>query len=443
MKMKIIKKISVIGIWLFLALMNKQAVGQVWSLNQCLDTAQLNNKQLAISRTSITISEQKQDEVKASLIPKVAMNGEYKYYTNLPYQLMPSSIFGGPVGQFKEAQFGVPTNINANLQFSMPIFNPVLYNTISTAKIATVFSKLQYQKNEDQLFYDITNLYYNAQILKQQEKFLDANLINSNILLKNIQLLHEQLLAKNSDVSRVQLQVSQLTTAKINIISKYEQVLTMLKFSMGISLQRLIEVDPVILFQSTNNISYSNSVDIKIARTQFELLNNELTTLKYSKLPTLALYGTYGTTGFGYNVKPNDFLKFFPIGLVGVQLSYPIFNGTITNRKISQKKLDIKNSQLQISLAESQNEMQSQNAVIQKSVTLGLVESNNKQIEQAQKIYNQSVIQLKEGVANLTELLLADNALREAQNNYLTSIIDYMKADLELKKIKGNISTKK
>ena len=98
---------------------------------------------------------------------------------------------------------------------------------------------------------------------------------------------------------------------------------------------------------------------------------------------------------------------------------------------------------MQISLAESQNEMQSQNAVIQKSVTLRLVESNNKQIEQAQKIYNQSVIQLKEGVANLTELLLADNALREAQNNYLTSIIDYMKADLELKKIKGNISTKK
>jgi OMF family outer membrane factor len=53
------------------------------------------------------------------------------------------------------------------------------------------------------------------------------------------------------------------------------------------------------------------------------------------------------------------------------------------------------------------------------------------------------VFQLKEGVEILTELLLADNALREAQNNYLTSIIDYMKADLELKKIKGNISTKK
>ena len=166
---------------------------------------------------------------------------------------------------------------------------------------------------EDQLFYDITNLYYNAQILKQQVKFLDANLINSNILLKNIQLLHEQLLAKNSDVSKVQLQVSQLAIAKINIVNKYEQVLNMLKFSIGISLDRFIEIDTAILFQSINDISYSNSADIKLAKKQFELLNNELTTLKYSKLPTLALYGTYGTTGFGYNVKPNDFLKFFPI----------------------------------------------------------------------------------------------------------------------------------
>ncbi len=77
--MKIIKTFSVIGVWLFLTMLHNQAIGQVWSLNKCLDTAQLNNKQLAMSRTSIIISEQKQEEVKASLIPKVAMNGDYKY----------------------------------------------------------------------------------------------------------------------------------------------------------------------------------------------------------------------------------------------------------------------------------------------------------------------------------------------------------------------------
>jgi outer membrane protein TolC len=436
------KKIGLfIGLFICIAMLPILVLGQTWSLQKCLDTALLNNKLLAISRTSIIISEQKQQEIKGNLVPKLSINGDYKYYTNLPYQLMPASIFGGPVGQYKEAQFGVPTNINANLQLSMPIYNASIYNAIASSKILTEFVKLQYQKNEDQLFYEITILYYNAQVLKQQRSFLDTNLIIANRLLANIKLLNDQLLAKASDISKVQLQVSQLTTAQKNVGSKYEQMLNTLKFSMGILIADELEVDPVIEFQDASNYSQNNIVEIRLAKTQFKLLNSELTTLKYSKLPSLALFGTYGTTGFGYAVKPNDFLKFFPIGVAGIQLSFPLFNGTITNRKVSQKRLEIQNNQLQISLLESQNEMQYRNAVLQKSVTRGLVESNNEQIVQAQKIYNQSLIQLKQGVANLTEVLLAENALREAQNYYINSIIDYMKADVELKKITGNIST--
>jgi len=39
--------------------------------------------------------------------------------------------------------------------------------------------------------------------------------------------------------------------------------------------------------------------------------------------------------------------------------------------------------------------------------------------------------------------LLADNALREAQQTYINAVIEYLKADLELKKLTGNISTTK
>jgi OMF family outer membrane factor len=53
------------------------------------------------------------------------------------------------------------------------------------------------------------------------------------------------------------------------------------------------------------------------------------------------------------------------------------------------------------------------------------------------------MVQLEQGIANLADVLLAENALRESQKSYLNSVIDYMKADLELKKITGNISTKK
>jgi OMF family outer membrane factor len=140
------------------------AQAQVWTIQQCIDTAQVHNKNLQMSRNNIAIGEQKEKEAIANLIPKVTVNADYKYFTNLPYQLMPLSTFNptAPEGQFKEAQFGVPHNINANLQLSMPLYNPQVYGAIQTTEIASELTKLQYQKNEEQIYFEISNLYYNV-----------------------------------------------------------------------------------------------------------------------------------------------------------------------------------------------------------------------------------------------------------------------------------------
>jgi outer membrane protein TolC len=419
------------------------ANAQVWSLQQCIDTAQVHNKNLQMSRNNISISAQKQKEAKANLIPKVTVNADYKYFTNLPYQLMPLSIFGGPDGQFKEAQFGVPHNINANLQLSMPLYNPQVYGAIQSTKIASELTTLQYQKTEEQVFFEISNLYYNAQIIHHQLVFIDSNLSNAMRLLKNMKLLNEQLLAKGTDVSKAQLQLTQLETQKESISSKYEQVLNALKFAMGITLERNIQIHSTIQYQNTNEYTSSSTTDIRLAKTQYRLLLSELSSLKYSRLPSLSLFGTYGTTSFGYDKQPNEFLKFYPIGFAGIQFSYPLFNGTITLRKIKQKKLELQNSDLQLSLLTEQNTMQIQNAKLQRSVAQKSVETTSEQIKLAQTIYEQTGIQQKQGTASLSDVLLADNALREAQQNYLIAVIDYLKADLELKKLTGNISATK
>ena len=62
---------------------------EVWTLKQCIDTAQVHNKNLQINRNNINISEQKQKEAIANLIPKVTANADYKYFMELPTQLMP------------------------------------------------------------------------------------------------------------------------------------------------------------------------------------------------------------------------------------------------------------------------------------------------------------------------------------------------------------------
>ena len=416
---------------------------EVWTLKQCIDTAQVHNKNLQINRNNISISEQKKMEAKANLIPKITVNADYKYFMELPTQLMPMNALNpqAPEGQFRDLQFGVPHNINANVQLAMPLYNPQIYGAIENTKIANELTQLQYQKTEEQVLFDITTLYYNAQILKHQLDFMDSNLINSNRLLQNMELLKSQLLATGSDVNKVKLQTEQLTTQRENVYSKYLQVLNALKMNMGISLEENITVVTDIFQPTLTDNSSRNSLDLQLINTQNKLLNNELKILNRSRyLPSLNLIASYGTTGFGYDKTPNDFLKFYPIGFAGLQLSYPLFNGTVTLRKINQKKLEINNNELQAQLISDKNEMEIENAIRQRAIAENTIMNTENQIDLAKTIYDQTILQQKQGTASLTDVLLADNALREAQQNYLNAIIDFLKADLEFKKLTGTIA---
>ncbi|MBN9299101.1 MAG: TolC family protein [Filimonas sp.] len=415
---------------------------EVWTLKQCTDTAQVYNKTLQINRNHISISEQREKEAKANLIPKVTANADYKYFMELPTQLMPMNALNpqAPEGQFRDLQFGVPHNINANVQLAMPLYNPHVYGVIENTKIANKLTLLQFQKSEEQVLYDITMLYYNAQILKHQLDFLESNMLNTQKLLKNMELLKKQLLAKGTDVSKVKLQTEQLNTQRENVHNKYISILNALKLNIGIPLERNITVVSEIEQRALTKNNVENILDLKIIQTQNKLLNSELSTLNKSRfLPSLNLIASYGTTGFGYDKTPNDFLKFYPIGFAGLQLTYPLFNGTVTQRKINQKKLEISNNELQAQLIGDKNKMETENALRQRTIAQQTVINTENQITLAQSIYEQTILQQKQGTATLTDVLLADNTLREAQQNYLSAVIDYLKADLELKKLAGTI----
>lgn len=433
------RKSKILSLLLLLIGISQISSAQIWTLKQCIDSAQVHNKNLQIQRNNIEIGNQKQQEAKGNLLPKLNANTDYKYFTNLPYQFMPLSLFGGPEGKYKEAQFGVPHNINANLQLTLPLYNPQIKAAIQSTEIATELTKLQLKKSEEQIYFEISNLYYNAQILNRQILFVDSNLVNANRLLRTMHLLKEQLMAKGTDVNKVALQVDQLNTQKAIIESKQEQVMQALKFSMGISPDTEMEISNDISYQIDGSYTRIPSLDFQIAATQNRLLNNELSTLKKSSLPTIALFGTYGVNGFGYDKKPDNFLKFHPIGFAGVQLSYNLFDGNILRKKRVQKKIEIQNNELQQALVTEQNTMQIENAMNQRNTaqkSIGLIE---KQIKQSQSIYEQTIIQQKEGVASLNDVLVADNALREVQQSYIAAIVDYLKADLELKKVSGQL----
>ncbi len=411
---------------------------QTFTLEQCIDTAMQNNRSIRLSQQDINLATEKSKEIKANLLPKLNGMADYRYYTNLPYQLMPAAAFGGPEGTYKEVQFGVPQSLNANLQLTFPLYNPNALSAIKTSKVANELSQIQKIKTDEDVVIEVSNAYYNAQILMNQLVFLDSNIINTNKLVRTTKLLYQTQLAKGTDVDRLNLQLDQLTNQRNTVFSQQQQVLNALKFLMGKPISDSIEV--LISEKSAVEPNFQSQIttDILLIDKKMALNNSELSGLKNSRLPSLGAYGVYGTNGFG-TTGSNSFFNFHPVGYVGAQLSIPLFNGTVTRHKIVQKKIEIDKTIIQKELVTEKTKLDLINAEMQYALAIKNIATVQVQIELAKKIYDNTVLQNKQGVANITDLLLADNALREAQQNYIVALINLRKAELEYKRVTGNL----
>jgi len=425
---------------LFVSLLANNLLAQeTWSLERCIDTAMVHNKKLKIDINNTLISVAKEKEVKSNLFPKVKASIDYKYFFDLPTQLMPAQAFNpqAPEWQFKAAQFGVPHNINANIQAGMPLYNATLFSGIKTTKIATELSELKQQKTKEEIYTSISDLYYNAQVIRNQISFMDGNIANTQKLLDNLKLLKEQQLATGTDVNKIALQINVLQANKEVLNSKYGQIIDALKINMGVE-NTHFNVVKEIDYTKTVNYSKNKLTDIKMVETKQKLVDRQIKTLYKGLLPSVSLYGSYGQTGYGYDEKPNDFLDFYDMSFVGLKIDIPIFDIS-TKHKIKQVKLERENVDLQLSLLTEQNKIQTDGAKRELTITQQNIINTKAQIDLAQSVYDNTLIQHKQEVASLNDVLMADNNVRQSQQNYLAAVIAYLKADLEFNKLTGNL----
>lgn len=432
------KRYSIFVVLFFMATFSNAQQKEV-SLQECVVQAMHNNSNILIANTDVELAQRKREEITAKLLPQFSVSADYRYYNELPTQLMPASAFGGPVGTYKEAQFGVPHVLNGNIQGNMPIYNQTILSGRTTAKIGTELAEIQYKKTREDVVLDVSNVYYNAQIAANQITFLHGNIKNLEQLIATTTLLYQNQMAKQSDVDKVKLQKSildaQVSTAEVN----YQLLLSVLKYQMGLSQNDSITIQMRPSSELLLNGNEANiATDLLMTQKLQQLLNSEINGIYAGRYPTLAVYGLYGTNGYA-TTGDKSFEKYFPMSFVGIQLSIPLFDGGTISSKVDQKTLELQKAELKGKMLVEKNVMDKKNtqnllAVHKKSVAM-----QEENIHLAEKLYTQTQLQFNEGVANITDVLQADSALRDAQTNYLTALAKFRMTELEWKKVTGNL----
>lgn len=220
-----------------------------------------------------------------------------------------------------------------------------------------------------------------------------------------------------------------------------------LKFVIGMDVNKEIQMP-----KSTFNIDLKianldtaqldNRTEIKLLATQRQLNIFNKKSIEAQYYPTLSLQASYGYAGFGQKfplVNNNGVWANF--ASIGLNLSFPIFNGFATRSKVRQAQIDI--DKLDVDIADRKLGLMTEANNAQKQLKNSLLNINVQQanMELAKEVLSNVENNYKNGLATLTDLLDAEKAYAEAQNNHSTALLNYKVAEIQIIKSNGNLKS--
>ncbi len=424
-----------------LLLASSLAMAQDYTLGKLIDKALTSNFSVQSARLDEVRTEAQIAEVRAGARPQVNLTGDYRRYIKIPGQVIPASVFGGPEGTYSAVAFGLPYNLSTTIQATQPLYNQSLLIATKAAKASRTLSALQTQKIKEDVAYNVSATYYNLQTTTQQIAFLRSNLIATERLIRITDLRRQNQLAQGIDVDRLQLSKTSSQTQIESLLATYNQLLNSLKYLTGTpqtdSLQVRTAIEETIPVAPGQEYTI-NRTDLQLLDQQKEINGLEQRNVKAGFAPTVAAYGVANSSVYAIG-GDNSYVKNLPGYWVGLQLNWNVFDGLARKAKLSQKRIDDQKLDVQLRQTRESISMDIANSRNRFLVEQQNLSTNRGQVTLAEKVYTQTQLQFKEGTVDITDVVQAENSLRDAQNNYLTTLVNLRTAELDWKKATGSL----
>lgn len=422
-------------------LVTQHAQAQERDLNQLLDLAMKNDFSIQSARLEELKTNARISEVKSGLLPSVNVSGDYKRYFKIPGQVVPASAFGGPEGEYSTLAFGLPYNLSTTAQVTQALYNPSVKYALKAANLNRELTSLSTLKTKEDVAYHVTDAYYNLVTVVQQMSFLDSNLISLDRLHKVSNLLYENKLGQRVDVDRILINKTTTETQLASLKDNYSQLVNLLKYYTGTpqsdKLRILVNVRDVAL-PGSSDWDRMRRTDVALLQKQKDLNELQDRNIRSGLMPTVNAYGV-ANIAFYAKAGENSTFQDVPGYWAGLQLNWNVFDGLARKAKRSQNQIDREKLDVQLRQVKESILMEEANARNKFGVEQKNISAKRDQVALAEKVYKQIQLQFKEGTVSLTDVIQSENSLLDAQSNYLTSLVQLLKAELEWKKATGRL----
>ena len=433
---------------LLLSIVSNAQDKQSLTLQDAIKYALENKAEAKKARLKIENSEYQIQEIRSRALPQIAANGNLTHNPIIQTTVIDGAGFGQP-GTSIQAAFGQKWVSTAGVSLTQALFDQSVFTGLKAARTTREFYQINDQLTEEQVIENVAKNYYQVYVLRQKLVLAESNLGTTTKVRDIVKGQFDNGLAKRIDLDRMSVNLSNINTQKQQIINAVQLQENALKFYMGMPMETPIDI-PQTQFEITPSAftdapNVANRSEYLLIKKQQELLALQKQSIEAGYYPTLSLSASYNYIGQGpqmpWFAKPSDGVYWSDFAAVGLNLRVPIFTGFGTRAKVRQADValrtieeDIKDTSLALDLDFKNAKTQIDNSLI----TLKNQKENMKLADEILKNINNNYLQ---GLASLTDLLDAENASTQAQNNYTAAILDYKLAEIKLIKSKGQLKT--
>jgi outer membrane protein len=413
------------------------------SLRECIDYGLKHHSLNTISNNEIAIAKQRVREGLSGYLPQV--NGQVAIDDNLirPTTVIPAGTFGP---EEIRVQFGNQYNTNATVQLDQVVYDRSMLLGLKALDPYADLAVLNKEKNEQSLMYGIAMSYYGVQIYMEQAQLLKDNETKFQKMADVLKLQVDQGVARKIDYDRIALTVANLKSQQQVIDNEIELSVNRLKNAMGMALNEPLEVQGG-EWRKEDALNVNGPVagtgrvmDLYIQQKQITMQELDIRRKQAMYLPTLSLYGRVGAQAFGDKFF-KSYENWYGFASIGLNLRVPIWNSFRTDAGIKQSQLTLSSARENMRMTKNNIALQQTNAETQWRNAQTNLETNKQNIALAKDMLDVTQLQVEKGVATLSDLLNADYAYKEAQTNYVTSLLKVLTARLEYELAQGTLQT--
>jgi len=421
-----------------------------FTLDECLKYAYEHNEQIIIANLGIDAAKAQTGQYLSSGFPQIDASATVNKNFILRRTFIPANTFdpSAPEGELMELKFGTPYTGEMGVNVSQMIFNGSYFVGLKASKTYQQLSVKDHIKSKIDVTEMVTKAYYTVLVNQLSLETLESNYQRLDSLVRETEIMNQNGFAELLDLNRTKVEFNNLKTALNNAQMALDISVSLLKFQMGMPVENNLEIAeklPDLKFNVKEELemgySYAGRIEYSSLQTSQDLAQLEMRNNKSQYLPKLDFFFSWGLNA--------GVLNFSDLGEVGNRMVWPdfqmggltfklpIFDGLYKSKLIQQNKLKIKQLDYQRKMLENSIRMEVDQLRKVLIMNLDLLKNQEENAKLAESVYNQTKIKYKEGVGTNLEVVTADTAYKQAQNNYFSALFDALISHVNYQKALG------